>query len=92
MEILIKIKEALSAGASETNQEIEILRATLHPKIREGRYDSIASTIHEITEKQGELKALGKVMRLIEQQIGVAKDEPRKQKEADKEAVEAEDE
>jgi hypothetical protein len=92
MDILNKLKAALSQGAQETSQEIEVLRATLNPKVREGKYESIAGTIHEITEKQGEVKAIGKMLRLIEVEIGRA--EAREKElaaELKKEAAEAEE-
>lgn len=78
-EILEKLKQVLHNGAQETSQEVEVLRATLNPKIREGRYDGAVATIQEITEKQGELKAISKVLRVLEVQIGNSK--PQKESE-----------
>lgn len=64
--IFEEMKKHLQDAGKELTQEVEVLRATMGPKLRDGKFENVHSVIHEIAEKHGEMRMLGKLLRLLE--------------------------
>lgn len=62
-----QLKKGINGRAQMIAQEIEIVKADLQQKARNGDWHGVADCATDIREKGGELNGLGKVLQMVQQ-------------------------